>query len=192
STPHHTSSHVGLPADPLILDDLHIYLAIVLLVRAHYSDKLGIRSAFIYAGLLLLPIGYFINISGAPNSVKIVIGSYASFPGVIVSSRLGNNLADRYKRAIGMAFHIGFGNFSGAIAANVYRSQDSPGFILGHALELMFVCIGLIVVPIFVISYGRINHERDEALQLRIERGGKLHLSIQYRSDIDTGINWSS
>ena len=44
---------------------------------------------FIYAGLLLLLIGYSINISDASNGAKyfgtflIVIGSYSSFPGVV-------------------------------------------------------------------------------------------------------------
>ena len=72
-----------------MLDNLHIYLAIVLLTCAHYSDKYQIRSATIYAGLILLLIGYSINISNASNGVKyfgtflIVIGSYAPFPGVV-------------------------------------------------------------------------------------------------------------
>ena len=46
--------------------------------------------------------------------------------------RLGNNLAGQYKRGIGMALHIGIGNFSGAIAANIYRERDSPRFRLGR------------------------------------------------------------
>lgn len=31
-----------------------------------------------------------------------------------------------------MALHIGIGNFSGAIASNIYRTQDEPRFILGR------------------------------------------------------------
>jgi len=46
--------------------------------------------------------------------------------------RLGNNLAGQYKRGVGMALQIGIGNFAGAIASNVYRSQDSPRFIIGR------------------------------------------------------------
>ncbi|KAF8427633.1 MFS general substrate transporter [Boletus edulis BED1] len=161
---------------------------IVLLIWGHYSDKLKIRSVFIYSGLLLLLIGYSINILDAPNSVKyfgtylIVVGSYASFPGVI--AWLGNNLAGQYKRGVGMAIHIGFGNFGGAIAANVYRTRDSPRFILGHGLELMFVGIGLITVPILVFVYKRINDARDAALRRRIARKEKLQLSIQQLRDL--------
>lgn len=80
---------MGFLASPSIFDDLDIYLAIVLLICAHYSDKLGIRSVFIYAGLVLLLIGYSINISDASDGVKyfgtflLVTGSYASAPGMV-------------------------------------------------------------------------------------------------------------
>ncbi len=46
--------------------------------------------------------------------------------------RLGNNLAGHYKRGVGMALHIGIGNFAGAIASNIYRTQDGPRYILGR------------------------------------------------------------
>lgn len=52
--------------------------------------------------------------------------------------RLGNNLAGQYKRGIGMALHIGIGNFSGAIAANIYRERDSPRFRLGRTSNSLF------------------------------------------------------
>lgn len=64
--------------------------------------------------------------------------------------RLGNNLAGQYKRGVGMALHIGIGNFAGAIASNIFRSQDAPRYILGrkfnpsilgqHTVELNFLC----------------------------------------------------
>ena len=124
-----------------------------------------------------------------------------------ILGRLGNNLAGQYKRAVGMAFNIGFGNFSGAIAANIYREQDSPRYILGRkscymlfpsfmvmnvfssrcwvdGLELMFVGIGLIVVPILIVLYKRINNARDQASRQRIEQGEKLQLTIQELRDL--------
>jgi hypothetical protein len=50
--------------------------------------------------------------------------------------RLGNNMSGQYKRGVGMAFHIGVGNFAGAIAANIYRTKDSPRYVLGRAYLL--------------------------------------------------------
>lgn len=107
----------------------------------------------------MLLIGFAIQISNAPRGVKYfgtffcVAGSYATFPGVVAWSvysairphiaelnfhRLGNNLAGQYKRGIGMAVQIGIGNFSGAIASNIFRSQDAPRYILGRQLLFFF------------------------------------------------------
>ncbi|KAG1728768.1 MFS general substrate transporter [Suillus lakei] len=161
----------------------YVSATFTLLACAYYSDKLKMRSPFILTGLTMCLIGYSINISPAPSGVKyfgtffIVIGSYAAFPGVV--SWLGNNLSGQYKRGAGMALHIGIGNFSGIIAALVYRSQDSPRFILGHAVELMFVGIGLTFLPMVVLIYRRINAQRDAAERLAAERGEKVQYSDQ-------------
>ncbi|KAK0463007.1 MFS general substrate transporter [Desarmillaria tabescens] len=147
----------------------YIFATIVLYLFARYSDRLKMRSPFIYLGLGMLLVGFAINISDVATGVKYfgtffcVAGSYASFPGVV--AWLGNNLAGQYKRGVGMATQIGIGNFAGAIASNIYRTQDSPRFILGHGLELMFVGIGLVCVPVAVISYTRINANREKEMQ---------------------------
>ncbi|KAG1731485.1 MFS general substrate transporter [Suillus paluster] len=169
------------PISQLLTVPPYVAATITLLVVAYYSDKLKMRSPFILAGLVMCLIGFSINISTAPDAVKyfgtffIVIGSYAAIPGVI--SWLGNNLSGQYKRGVGMALQIGIENFSGAIASNIYRSQDSPRFILGHALELMLVGIGLVVLPIIVFRYKRINAQRDAAERLVMERGEKVQYS---------------
>ncbi|KAG9310071.1 MFS general substrate transporter [Chiua virens] len=161
----------------------YVVSSIVLVIVAHNSDKVKIRSVFIFGAYIFLLIGYCINISNAPNGLKyfgtflIVLGSYSSFPGVV--AWLGNNLAGQYKRAVGLSVQIGLGNLSGAIAANMYRSRDSPRYILGHSLEIMFVGTGMIVVPILVLLYKRINNQRDEDLRQRVERGEKLGLTIR-------------
>ncbi|KAK0185190.1 MFS general substrate transporter [Armillaria mellea] len=147
----------------------YVFATIVLYLFARYSDSLKMRSPFIYLGLVMLLMGFAINVSDAAPGVKYfgtffcVAGSYASFPGVV--AWLGNNLAGQYKRGVGMATQIGIGGFSGAIASNIYRTQDSPRFILGHALELMFVGIGLVCVPVAVIRYKRINANREKEMQ---------------------------
>lgn len=56
-----------------------------------------------------------------------------------LACRLSNNLSGQYKRGIGMALHIGIGNFSGAIASNIFRTQDKPRFILGRTSNVISV-----------------------------------------------------
>ncbi|KAG7087157.1 hypothetical protein E1B28_013137 [Marasmius oreades] len=150
---------------------------VVLYIFAHFSDRTRLRSPFIYASLILCLIGFSINISNVAPGVKYfgtflcVTGSYAGFPGIV--AWLGNNLSGQYKRAVGMAFQIGVGNFSGAIASNVYRDIDKPRFIIGHGIELMFVGIGLVCVPLLVLTYSRINDKNNLILTEEEEKGVK-------------------
>lgn len=155
----------------------YVFATMVLLVFAIWSDRIKKRSPFILAGLLMCLIGFVINISSASIGAKYfgtyfcIGGSYAAFPGIV--SWLGNNLAGQYKRGVGMALHIGIGNFAGAIASNIYRSQDAPRYILGHGLELMFIGIGFLTVPVAVVIYNRINARRD-IIEREMEEKGIL------------------
>ncbi|CAK5265889.1 unnamed protein product [Mycena citricolor] len=153
----------------------YLFATMLLFVFAFWSDKLKMRSPFIYISLLMCLIGFVINISEAPPGVKyfgtflIVGGSYAGFPGAV--AWLGSNLSGQYKRGVGLALQIGIGNFGGAIASNIYRTQDRPHFRLGHGLEMIFVGIGLICAPIIVVTYRRINKKRAAMAYVLTENG---------------------
>jgi len=86
-------------------------------------------------------------------------GIYPAFPGNV--TWMSNNLAGSYKRAAGIAIHIGVGNLAGAMASNFYRAADKPKYILGHALEIGFVSVGLVALVVLRTSYARINKKRD-------------------------------
>jgi len=153
---------------------------ILLLFFSHFSDKLRLRWPFIFASLLSSAVGFAINISDAPTRVKYfgtflcVAGSYSAVPGVL--AWLGGNVAGQYKRAAAVALQIGIGNFSGIIASNIYRTKDSPRYRLGHGVELGLVSMGLIVLPIMVFTYKRINSRR-EAIMEGVGESGRLQYS---------------
>ncbi|KZT08237.1 MFS general substrate transporter [Laetiporus sulphureus 93-53] len=168
----------GTAISQLLTVPPYICAAIVLVIFAVWSDRIKKRSPFILSGLIMCTIGFAINISNARNGVKyfgtffVVAGSYGAFPGVV--AWLGNNLAGQYKRAVGMALQIGIGNFGGAIACNIYLSKDEPRYIMGHALELMFVGIGYTFLPIAVLAYRHINSKRD-AIQREMMKKGVVY-----------------
>ncbi|KAI0340965.1 MFS general substrate transporter [Trametopsis cervina] len=168
----------SVPATQLLTVPPYVCATLVLLIFALWSDHIKMRYPFVLAGQLMCLVGFAINLANVPIGVKYfgtffcVSGSYAAFPGVV--AWLGNNLAGQYKRGVGMALHIGIGNFAGAIASNIYRSQDAPRYILGHALELMFVGIGLIALPAVVLLYTRINARRDALEADMAAKGVKL------------------
>lgn len=127
--------------------------AVVVISASYASDKLRLRSPFIFSGQIFMLVGFAINISNASNGVKyfgvywIAAGSFMSLPDIIawyVSGicrcsyftllRLGNNLAGQYKRGMGMGLQIGIGNLCGIFVSNMYPARDGPRYILGGTL----------------------------------------------------------
>jgi len=60
--------------------------------------------------------------------------------------------------------HIGCGNLAGAMASNFYRAKDAPYYRLGHTLEIIFVCVGIVDVILLALNYQRINKKRERQL----------------------------
>ncbi|KAF9231337.1 hypothetical protein BU15DRAFT_56270, partial [Melanogaster broomeanus] len=85
---------------------------------------------------------------------------------------LANNLAGRYKRAAGMALQITISNVGGGVATNLFRSQDAPRYIFGFRLEIIFICIGLAIIPITALTYKRINARREREKAYPSHAGG--------------------
>lgn len=50
------------------------------------------------------------------------------------------------------------------MASNFYRAVDSPRYILGHSLELGFVCVGIIAAVLLNVSYAIANKRRARKL----------------------------
>jgi MFS family permease len=139
------------------------------------SDKATKRGSsrwpYVFVPMCAILIGFIIALAGSaaggvPGLVYAGVfiatcGIYPAFPGNI--TWISNNLAGSYKRAAGMAFHIGVGNLGGAMASNFYRSQDSPKYLLGHSLEIGFVVLGLCACVALRVTYGRINAKRGRS-----------------------------
>ncbi|KAH7878132.1 uncharacterized protein C8R40DRAFT_1167531 [Lentinula edodes] len=191
-----TFGEFSTPISQLLTVPPYVLATIVLGFFSYYSDKVTMRSPFILAGQIICLIGLSINIANVSHNAKyfgtflIVAGSYSGLPGIVVW--LSTNLSGQYKRGIGMALHIGIGNLSGVIASNIFRMQDKPRYILGRTstiistypsstttdrvwitaegMELMFVGIGLIFLPITVFTYSRINKKKAELMK-RVAQG---------------------
>ncbi|KAK0613983.1 major facilitator superfamily domain-containing protein [Immersiella caudata] len=143
---------------------IYVTAAILAVIVAYISDRVGKRSPFIIGLLFVMIVGFSMCIS--TTNPKVVYAGvfiaacaiYPAFPGVI--SWLSNNLAGSYKRSAGMAIQIGIGNLGGAMASNFYRARDSPRYILGHGLELGFISAGIVASFILLGSYAMINKKR--------------------------------
>ena len=94
STTHSSALHLRQWASSFISPFLSLSvvgqkIAILLFTFAYYSDKIKMRSPFIGLALVMMMIGFSINISEASSGAKyfgtffVVAGAYASFPGVV-------------------------------------------------------------------------------------------------------------
>ncbi|KAK3386832.1 high-affinity nicotinic acid transporter [Podospora didyma] len=163
----YTSSTAQLMTVPI-----YITAAILAVIVAYLSDRVGKRSPFIIGGLLMMVVGFSMCIS--TSNPRVVYGGvfiaacaiYPAFPGVI--TWLSNNLSGSYKRSAGMAIQIGVGNLGGAMASNFYRQKDGPRYILGHGLELGFIGLGIAAACVLLLSYKTINKKRER----KINEGG--------------------
>ncbi|KAH6624132.1 major facilitator superfamily domain-containing protein [Chaetomium sp. MPI-SDFR-AT-0129] len=150
---------------------IYITAAILAVVAAYASDRVGKRSPFIIGFMLMMVVGFSMCIATDPKeNPRVVYGGvfiaacaiYPAFPGVI--AWLSNNLSGSLKRSVGMALQIGVGNLGGAMASNFYRAKDKPRYILGHGLELGFIVGGIIASLILVVGYTAQNKKRAKQM----------------------------
>jgi hypothetical protein len=74
---------------------------------------------------------------------------------------LSGNISPQTKRATALAFMISVGNCGGIISGQIYRSEDEPRFILGHAINLGFCTLAIICTIILIIGLRLENRRRD-------------------------------
>ncbi|KAI9926087.1 hypothetical protein MW887_004548 [Aspergillus wentii] len=117
---------------------IYIAAAVMTLLSALLSDYLRHRFAFALSGCLVATIGYAILLGqqSVPTGAKyfalyaITGGGYVAQP--ILIGWLSNNLSGHYKQAIASAFQIGFGNYGGLVASNIFLSSEAPLYRTGE------------------------------------------------------------
>ncbi|KAI0634510.1 MFS general substrate transporter [Trametes polyzona] len=175
----------GFGFDPAISQLLtvpaYMIATVTVVICSRLSDRLKMRSPFVFGGLVLTFVGFAINASNASVGVKyfgtylIVIGAYESAPMII--SWLGNNCVGHYKRGVGIAMQVMIGNMGGIVASNAYYVKDAPRYLRGHAAVLALVAMGLVFVPLTALVYWRGNVRRDTKQREMDERGVKNEYS---------------
>jgi sugar phosphate permease len=135
------------------------------MTTAYFSDKYARRAIFIIFWLIITIIGYIILIVVQNLNVKyfaLFLTTGGTSPCVATCiTFLSCNISPHTKRATALAFMLSIGNCGGAISGQIYRTQDAPRFILGHAINLAFSGLSLITVIILLISLRLENRRRD-------------------------------
>lgn len=154
----------------LLTIPVYVAASIFTIIVAYFADKIQRRSPFIVAALVIQLVGFIMcltdNSSTGLTYAGIFIAACAIYPTHPSNiTWLSNNLAGSYKRAIGMGIQISLGSMSGAMASNFYRAADGPRFVLGHALCISFIAVGIIAALVMAYTYRTIDKKREARLQ---------------------------
>ncbi|KAI6041663.1 MFS general substrate transporter [Pisolithus marmoratus] len=171
-----------VPISQLLTVPVYVVATISMISVAHFSDTMKIRFPFIVTSELVGLVGYIIQITDASTGVKYfgmllaVVGIDTGIPCTV--GWLANNLQGKYKRAVGGALQVGTASLGGIVASNIFRTQDEPRFILGFAVEIGFLCMGLIVTICLAYAYHRINTARIVHARMDGRSGAKYAVDL--------------
>lgn len=158
---------------------------ILTLAVAILSERTRLRAPFIISSSLLACIGYIILLStptstsnshyshGKPgvSYLGTIFAAAGIYPAVAITlSWPANNVSGQTKRCIANALQISIGNLGAVLGTQLYRTETSPGFRLGHAFALGYLVANVFVVG---ITWGILRGEnrRKEAVREREELG---------------------
>ncbi|KAK3331317.1 MFS transporter-like protein [Apodospora peruviana] len=146
---------------------------LVVILTAHFSDKVKQRGVFIIGGTVLGICGYIMLLASDANAVKYA-GTFLIAAGVFQGSPmlmgwLANNLSPHYVRAVGVGVVISLANCSAFIGTFIYIDRDSPKYVLGHSISLGALVMTLILTCA-QIAYLRWENKKRE----RGERDDRL------------------
>ncbi|KAI1432906.1 major facilitator superfamily domain-containing protein [Xylaria sp. CBS 124048] len=133
------------------------------------SERYGKRAVFIAMSAIFAAIGYGILIGNTDPVARPGVSYAAVFfaaGGIYPASALvlswpTINVSGQTKRATATAMQISIGNIGAVIGTQLYRSEDGPRFVLGHAFALGYLVADVVVAVVLAVILGRENRRRD-------------------------------
>ncbi|KKY29149.1 putative mfs transporter [Phaeomoniella chlamydospora] len=128
------------------------------------SERYVIRAPFILGSCALAIIGYILLLSDPRPGVSYLGTIFAAagiYPATaIVLSWPANNVSGQTKRATANAMQISIGNLGAVLGTQLYRTETSPRFFLGHSFAMGYLCANIIVVTLLYWVLKRENQRR--------------------------------
>ncbi|KAI9374857.1 major facilitator superfamily domain-containing protein [Aspergillus egyptiacus] len=138
--------------------------AITYIVVAWFSDRTQKRAVFTVLLGLTCAAGYAILVSTAPGGVKY-FGCFLAAMGLYVIVGLplawlpSNN--PRYgKRTVATGLQLTIGNSAGIPAPFLYKTNEGPRFIKGHAVSMALVAMSAVIYLAFWAWFRRLNKRK--------------------------------
>ncbi|PYI32631.1 MFS transporter [Aspergillus indologenus CBS 114.80] len=152
------------------------------------SERTRRRAPFILGSASLACLGYILLLTDPRPGVSYVGTIFAAagiYPAVaIVLAWPANNVSGQTKRAIANALQISIGNLGAVLGTQLYRTETSPRYFLGHGFALGYLVGNLGVVGLLWWVLRRENLRKEG------ERGGGVVVAegfegAEFRGDED-------
>ncbi|KAK0386582.1 hypothetical protein NLU13_6417 [Sarocladium strictum] len=149
--------------------------AVSYLLVAWLSDRTQKRAVFVIIFGLICTLGYAILVSPVSGSVKY-FGCFLGAMGLYVVvgiplAWLPSNNPRYGKRTVATGLQLTIGNAAGVPAPFLYKTNEGPRFIKGHAISMAFVAVSTIIYIIFWLWFRRENKLRAEGKRDENVRG---------------------
>nr|KAK5446097.1 hypothetical protein LTR18_004016 [Exophiala xenobiotica] len=139
--------------------------AITYLIVAYFSDKYQRRGLAVVPFCLVSIIGYAILMTDVSSGVRyfgcflVAMGLYVSV-GIPLAWLPSNN--PRYgKRATASGLQLMVGNAAGIMSAYLYKSNEAPRYIRGHAVSLSMAAVAAVIYTIMSFYFLGRNKKRQ-------------------------------
>ncbi|GES64422.1 transmembrane transporter [Aspergillus terreus] len=117
-------------------------------------QRLQHRYGFIMFGVRFASIGYTILYCQGPHPGGLNV--HVRYMAVFFVT------TGHYKRAIGLAIQIGFGNPGGIVASNIFNSDAAPRYTVGYSVSLAMIVLCGILSTVFASGLAIENKKRDQ------------------------------
>lgn len=152
---------------------------------------MGKRAPFIIVSCITAIIGYIILLSNenptrrpGVSYVGMFFCAAGIYPAVALTlSWPAVNVSGQTKRATAGGAQITIGNLGAIIGTQIYRAENKPRYVVGHAVALAYLVGNILVTTTLWIYLNRLNRQRDEAER----RAGKEWDGV-WRGDDD--VHW--
>lgn len=135
------------------------------------SERTQRRAPFIMGSSALACIGYIILLSDHRAGVSYVGTIFAAagiYPAVaIVLSWPANNVSGQTKRCIANALQISIGNLGAVIGTQLYRTEWSPHYFVGHGTALGYLVANIFVVGTLWYVLKRENEKKEREREVQ-------------------------
>ncbi|QGN13723.1 high-affinity nicotinic acid transporter [Kluyveromyces marxianus] len=148
---------------------IYFLTAVTFFICAYISDKIRIRSPFIFGSCISCAVGLAIVLGSEKHGVRL-FGVFVTALGIYVNASMnclwlsGNN-GNYFKRATALGINLFVGSSSGLVSGQIFVAKDKPKYTKGLStcLGLQIMAAGLTVVQF--LMYRRLNKKKEALIK---------------------------